>query len=149
MPDNLTPAQRSYSMSRIRSRGNSSTELKLIALMRSAGISGWRRRSKLRGRPDFVFTRHRVTVFVDGCYWHGCRRCGLGAKSNTEYWKPKISGNMRRDRANSRSLRAEGWTVVRIWEHELKTNPMKALAKIMAALQAARERQPSSDARKT
>lgn len=136
-------------MSRIRSRGNSSTELKLIALMRSAGISGWRRRSKLRGRPDFVFTRHRVTVFVDGCYWHGCRRCGLGAKSNTEYWKPKISGNMRRDRANSRSLRAEGWTVVRIWEHELKTNPMKALAKIMAALQAARERQPSSDARKT
>lgn len=139
MPDNLTPEQRSYSMSRIRSRGNSSTELKLIALMRAAGISGWRRRSKLRGRPDFVFTRYRVVVFVDGCYWHGCRKCALGSKSNTEYWKPKISGNMKRDRANSRSLRSEGWAVVRIWEHELKTKPMKALANVMTALATAKQ----------
>lgn len=127
-------------MSRIRSRDNSSTELKLIALMRAAGISGWRRRSKLRGRPDFVFTGRGVVVFVDGCYWHGCRKCSLSAKSNTNYWKQKISGNVKRDRANSRGLRSDGWAVVRIWEHELKATPMKALAKIMVAITVAKTR---------
>jgi DNA mismatch endonuclease (patch repair protein) len=134
MADNLTPEQRSYSMSRIRSRGNSSTELRLIELMRGAGITGWRRKSKLCGRPDFVFPRYRVAVFVDGCYWHGCRKCGLNSKSNTEYWKSKIAGNMKRDRANSKTLRGDGWTVVRVWEHDLKAKPMKCLAKIMSAL---------------
>ena len=134
MADNLTPEQRSYSMSRIRSRGNSSTELRLIKLMRGAGIKGWRRKSKLSGRPDFLFPRYHIAVFVDGCYWHGCRKCALGAKTNTEYWMPKIAGNMKRDRANTRKLRREGWSVVRIWEHDLKVSPMKCLSKIMAAL---------------
>ena len=134
MSDNLTPSQRSYSMSRIRSRGNSSTELRLIELMRGAGVSGWRRKSKLRGKPDFVFPRFRTAVFVDGCYWHGCRKCALGSKSNTEYWKPKIAGNIKRDRANNRSLKEDGWSVIRIWEHDLRATPMKCLAKIMRAL---------------
>jgi len=134
MPDNLTPEQRSFSMSRIRSRGNSSTELRLIELMRGAGIKGWRRKSKLCGRPDFVFPRFHIAVFVDGCYWHGCRKCSLGSKSNVEYWKPKIAGNIKRDRSNSRALRGDGWRVVRIWEHDLKASPMKCLAKIMSAM---------------
>lgn len=134
MVDNLTPVQRSYSMSRIRSGGNSSTELLFIKIMRRAGISGWRRKSKLCGRPDFVFRRHRIAVFVDGCYWHGCHKCALGAKTNTDYWKPKIAGNVKRDRANTRKLREDGWVVVRFWEHDLKAAPMKCLAKIMAAL---------------
>jgi DNA mismatch endonuclease (patch repair protein) len=134
MADNLTPSQRSYSMSRIRSRGNSSTELRLIGLMRGAGIKGWRRKSKLCGHPDFVFPRYHIAVFVDGCYWHGCRKCALGAKTNTEYWMPKIAGNMKRDRANTRKLKEDGWRVVRIWEHDLKASPMKCLAKIMVAL---------------
>jgi DNA mismatch endonuclease (patch repair protein) len=121
-------------MSRIRSRGNSSTEVALMAVMRKAGIFGWRRKSKLCGKPDFVFTRFRTAVFVDGCYWHGCRKCGLGSKSNNEYWGPKIAGNMSRDRRNTRALRADGWKVVRIWEHDLKTHPMKCLKKIMVAI---------------
>lgn len=134
MSDNLTPAQRSYSMSRIRSRGNSSTELRLIKLMRGAGVSGWRRKSKLCGKPDFSFPRFRIAVFVDGCYRHGCRKCALASKSNTEYWKPKIAGNIKRDRANNRTLKEDGWSVVRIWEHDLRATPMKCLAKIMRAL---------------
>lgn len=134
MADNLSPEQRSYSMSRIRSRSNSSTELRLIELMRRGGISGWRRKSKLCGRPDFVFPRFHVAVFVDGCYWHGCRKCALRSKSNVDYWKPKIAGNAKRDRANSKTLRQAGWRVIRIWEHELKAKPMKCLSKIMSAL---------------
>src|ERR1019366_148239 len=105
MVDNLTKEQRSYAMSRSRSRGNSSTEKALIAVMRKTGLSGWRRKSTLHGRPDFVFPRFRTAVFVDGCYWHGCMTCGLAAKSNTDYWKPKIEGNRRRDKSNTRQLR--------------------------------------------
>ncbi|MBI3208722.1 MAG: very short patch repair endonuclease [Candidatus Solibacter usitatus] len=134
MPDNLTPEQRSYNMSRIRSRGNSSTELHLIALMRGAGITGWRRKSKLCGKPDFVFSRFKTVVFVDGCYWHGCSKCALFSKSNLKYWKLKIAGNMKRDRTNTHVLKQDGWNVVRIWEHSLKRTPMKCLGKIMAAI---------------
>jgi DNA mismatch endonuclease (patch repair protein) len=134
MADNLTAKQRSYSMSRIRSRGNSSTELKLIALMRGAGVSGWRRKNKLCGRPDFIFQRYHTAIFVDGCFWHGCRKCALAAKTNTEYWGPKIAGNVKRDKANTRTLRENGWKVVRIWEHDLRAQPIKCLAKIFSAL---------------
>jgi DNA mismatch endonuclease (patch repair protein) len=132
--DNLTKEQRSYAMSQIRSRGNSSTEQALIATMRGAGLSGWRRKSLLCGKPDFVFPRFRTVVFVDGCYWHGCPKCGLASKSNTGYWMPKIEGNRNRDKANTRQLRKNGWTVVRIWEHELKIGPMKCLKKILSAI---------------
>jgi DNA mismatch endonuclease (patch repair protein) len=134
MADNLTREQRSYAMSRIRSRGNSSTEQSLVAVMRKAGISGWRRKSTLCGKPDFVFPRFHTAIFVDGCYWHGCRKCGLASKSNIEYWKPKVAGNIKRDRANSRKLRKDGWKVVRIWEHDLKSDPIKCVRKIMLAI---------------
>jgi DNA mismatch endonuclease, patch repair protein len=123
-------------MSRIRSRGNSSTEKALITAMRKAGISGWRRKSVLCGRPDFVFPRFRAVIFVDGCYWHGCRKCSLGSKSNCEYWGPKIAGNVKRDRRNTKELRSLGWKVVRIWEHDLKCDTMKCLRKIMVAIRA-------------
>jgi DNA mismatch endonuclease (patch repair protein) len=132
--DNLSKAQRSYAMSRIRSRGNSSTEEALIAVMRKAGISGWRRKSKLRGKPDFVLRRFQTVIFVDGCFWHGCRKCSLASKSNREYWLPKITGNVVRDRTNMRLLRQSGWKVVRIWEHDLKSDPVKCVRKIMAAI---------------
>jgi DNA mismatch endonuclease, patch repair protein len=134
MADSLTPEQRSYAMSRIRSRANSSTEKALITAMRTAGIAGWRRKSKLRGRPDFVFPRFHTAVFVDGCSWHGCGTCALGSKSNLEYWGPKINGNIKRERRNTKELRSHGWAVVRIWEHDLKADPMKCIRRIMRAI---------------
>ena len=135
MADNLTKEQRSYAMSRIRSQGNSSTEQTLMMAMRRAGLSGWRRNSSLCGRPDFVFPKFRTAVFVDGCYWHGCVKCGLRSKSNTGYWAPKIEGNRTRDKSNTRSLRRDGWQVVRIWEHDLRANPLKCLKKVLAAIE--------------
>jgi DNA mismatch endonuclease (patch repair protein) len=131
--DNLTTKQRSYAMSRIRSSGNSSTEQAFIGLMRRAGLSGWRRKSKLVGRPDFVFSKFHIVVFVDGCYWHGCPRCGLSSKSNLAYWQPKIAGNAKRDRRNTRLLRKAGWIVIRVWEHDLKANPMRCLKRLLEA----------------
>ena len=135
MTDNLSKEQRSYAMSRIRSRGNCSTELALAVAMRRAGISGWRRKSTICGNPDFIFPKFRVAVFVDGCFWHGCPKCGLIAKSNTDYWCTKIERNRQRDKENVRQLRRKGWAVVRLWEHDLKDQPMWCIRKVRSAIE--------------
>jgi len=114
-----TAAGRSELMSRVRSTGNKDTELKLVALFRQHGITGWRRNCKAFGKPDFVFHAERVAIFVDGCFWHGCPLHGRMPKSNKKYWHEKILRNKRRDRKVSRTLRNEGWHVIRIWEHAL------------------------------
>jgi DNA mismatch endonuclease (patch repair protein) len=69
-------------------------------------------------RPDIAFTRKRLAVFVDGCFWHGCPEHGGKPKQNTHYWGPKIARNMERDGEHNDRLAAAGWRVVRIWEHE-------------------------------
>jgi DNA mismatch endonuclease (patch repair protein) len=99
--------------------GNKDTELRLIGLMRAAGIRGWRRKAAVFGRPDFVFPRERVAVFVDGCFWHGCPIHGTQPKQNAEFWVTKIAKNRARDRLVNRELRKAGWRVIRIWEHAL------------------------------
>lgn len=106
-------------MSRIRSRGNKDTELKLAAILRAAGITGWRRHQTLPGRPDFIFRHERLAIFVDGCFWHGCPKHGRNPASNQAYWIPKLRRNKRRDAAVSKELSRAGWTVVRLWEHQL------------------------------
>ena len=86
MADIFTKAKRSEVMSRVRSRGNRSTELRMISIFRSYGISGWRRNRPVFGRPDFVFPAGRVAVFVDGCFWHGCPWHGRVPASNVAFW---------------------------------------------------------------
>lgn len=120
MADTFSKAKRSHIMSLIRSHGNKATELKLIEIFRVQNLKGWRRRQKVFGRPDFIFRKLHAAVFVDGCFWHACPRCAKGSKSNMAFWNEKFERNKRRDRSVTRGLRKEGWTVVRIWEHELK-----------------------------
>ncbi len=120
MPDVFTKEKRSEVMSKIRSKGNKGTELRLIAIMRGAGITGWRRGQPVFGRPDFVFRRERVAVFVDGCFWHGCPKCYRRPKSNRKFWDGKVARNRARDGEVTRTLRRAGWRVVRIWEHQLR-----------------------------
>ena len=69
-------------------------------------------------RPDIVFTRRRVAVFVDGCFWHACPEHGQRPRANESYWEAKLHRNVERDQADNESLRRAGWIVVRIWEHE-------------------------------
>ncbi len=69
-------------------------------------------------RPDIAFTRARLAVFVDGCFWHGCPDHAWYPRSNLDYWRPKLAGNARRDRVQTAALEAERWTVLRCWEHE-------------------------------
>ena len=106
-------------MSRIRSRGNKDTELVLARLFRRHGIAGWRRNQPVLGRPDFVFQKFKLAVFVDGCFWHRCPIHGTQPKGNRSFWKKKFVLNQARARLVNRMLRLAGWRVLRIWEHEL------------------------------
>lgn len=123
-------------MSLIRSRGNKATELRLIEIFREFGITGWRRNQPLFGKPDFTFRCERVAVFVDGCFWHGCPKCYKRPSSNREFWDAKVAANRKRDRRVGRELRAAGWRVVRVWQHQLKKSAQVA-GKISRALGAA------------
>lgn len=134
--DTVPKAKRSEIMSKIRSKGNRSTELRLIALFRKFGIAGWRRNSKLVGRPDFVFPKQRVAVFVDGCFWHGCRICRKSRlpKTHKAYWKNKIEANRKRDRKVVRELSLLGYKVVRIRECSLKKYPSAQIKRVLRRL---------------
>lgn len=138
MPDVFSKQERSYVMSTIRSSGNRSTELRLIVLMKREGITGWHRRYRLTGKPDFVFFKERLAIFVDGCFWHGCPRCRNIPATNDAYWVEKNERNRARDRLITRRLRDKGWTVLRIWEHSLR-NPQRVSNMIQRVLAASRE----------
>jgi DNA mismatch endonuclease (patch repair protein) len=184
MPDVFSKAKRSEVMSRIRSRGNKDTEVKLARWFRRHKITGWRRQIQIGGRdgplgrprpqrsegrnergkirvpavrgrrltlrsatgtaqrtvptvrvrPDFIFPKHRLAVFVDGCFWHGCPGHGTQPKGNAAFWKRKLTGNQARDRRVNRALRSAGWRVVRIWECTLKRHPLNCLRRIQRGL---------------
>jgi DNA mismatch endonuclease, patch repair protein len=119
MADVFTKPKRSEVMSRIRSNGNKDTELALIRVFRAQRITGWRRNQPVFGKPDFVFPKRRLAVFVDGCFWHGCPQHATKPKSNVEFWQKKLDATKVRDRLVTRTLRSAGWLVLRIWEHEL------------------------------
>jgi len=131
--DRILPATRSRNMSRIRSQGNLTTEKRLRAYLVREGVRGWKLHSSIViGNPDFIFPKRQVAIFVDGCFWHGCPRCGHMPKSNRRYWSQKLNRNQRRDRIVSRKLRKIGWMVIRLWEHQVRLSPAVAVAKIEA-----------------
>lgn len=84
----------------------------------------------LRRRADMAFPSRLVAVFVDGCFWHGCRRHMTWPENNAEWWREKIEANRARDRDTNTKLRSAGWTVVRVWEHE---SPSRAADRIRRA----------------
>ena len=144
MSDIFSPEQRSQIMSKIRSGGNRSTELILVKQFRASGITGWRRGFNLFGRPDFVFPNELVSVFVDGCFWHACPKHTSLPATNELFWLQKLWSNQERDRSVSSRLRACGWRVVRIWEHDLQQrNIHLAIARIRRVLSEQRVKQLS------
>ena len=108
-----------------------------LALRRALHSRGYRYRvdyrplPRLRRRADLVFTKQRVAVFVDGCFWHCCPEHGTTPKSNADYWIPKLARNVERDRETDARLAESDWKVIRVWEHE----PVEeAFERIVAAL---------------
>jgi len=131
--DTIRKKQRSLQMATVRSKGNKATELKLASILRSAGIKGWRRHQPLPGRPDFIFREARLAIFVDGCFWHGCRWHCRMPKTRLGFWYPKIARNRKRDRSVGIMLRRRGWRVIRLWEHSL-SNPLRTVSLLQTAL---------------
>src|SRR3954451_24060346 len=118
MTDFLSKETRSRVMSRIRSR-NTKPELALRRALWAEGVRGWRVHAKhFPGSPDMAFTRWRVAVFVDGCFWHGHPDFFPPGKSGT-YWDAKIARTQERDQLANQALAAEGWSVVRLWDFEV------------------------------
>ncbi len=134
MADVFSKAKRSEVMSRIRARGNRGTELRLISIFRSHGISGWRRNRSVFGRPDFVFPAGRVAVFVDGCFWHGCPRHYNAPAGHAAFWRRKLVANRTRDRLVTRTLTRAGLNVLRIWEHALTGDGRRVAARVSKVL---------------
>ena len=135
--DVFSSAKRSEIMSRISSRGNAATELRLREILRARRITGWRRHYPVAGTPDFAFRKERVAIFVDGCYWHGCKKCQRVPKTNLDYWLPKFEANRARDKRVAGLLRRSGWTVLRIAQCDLR-NPERVGNRIAVKLNARR-----------
>ncbi len=120
MADTFSKEERSDIMRKVKSKHNKSTELILIKYLKNNRITGWRRNYKLYGKPDFVFPKERVTIFLDGCFWHGHDCRNTKPKDNEEYWRNKIAHNRLRDMEVTANLIGKKWKVVRIWECKLK-----------------------------
>ncbi|MBY0357965.1 MAG: very short patch repair endonuclease [Candidatus Obscuribacterales bacterium] len=118
-------------MSNIGGKNNKSTERRLRAYLIQSGLRGWQLRVRgILGTPDFVFDDAKLVVFVNGCFWHGCFKCGRLPKSRRNYWRKKLERNVQRDRECARRLRRQGWRVMTVWEHELKSSAPSIIAKI-------------------
>jgi DNA mismatch endonuclease (patch repair protein) len=124
MADVFTKEQRSQVMRQVKSSRNKSTEIKLITFFKANEIKGWRRNCHIFGKPDFAFPLIKVAVFVDGCFWHGHDCRNTRPKDNADYWAKKRERNIKRDKEVTQTLQNKGWTVIRIWECELKNDQL-------------------------
>jgi DNA mismatch endonuclease (patch repair protein) len=116
---------------------NTRPELVLRSVLCAEGARGYRLHPKdVPGRPDIAFRRHRLAVFVNGCFWHRCPKCNLPLpKTHREFWKRKFERNRNRDVAKNMMLKAAGWRVITVWEHEIRKNPRVSARRIKRALE--------------
>ena len=131
--DRLTPEQRSRLMSKVRQKGTD-IELSVSRALRQRGFHFRKNVRELAGSPDLVFTRERLAVFIDGDFWHGFRYPCWRHKIQP-FWREKIEANRRRDQRNFRSLRRDGWRVMRIWQHQIETDIIGCVTRIITGLQ--------------
>lgn len=131
--DNLTKEQRRRNMQNIRS-ADTKAELLIARQLRKKKIYFAKNVKSIFGRPDFVFRRKRIAVFVDSDFWHGHPGRCIMPKSNKTYWNQKIKRNKQRDREVNSRLKKEGWIIIRIWEHDLKFRFEKVFNKILNAV---------------
>ena len=131
MSDVFSTEKRSEVMRAIKSKNAKTTELKMMEIFKEFHIKGWRRTYHLIGKPDFVFPKKRIAVFVDGCFWHGHDCRNVTPSTNSDFWNAKRDYNKKHDQIVTATLLKKNWTVIRIWECELKKkNREKLLGKI-------------------
>ena len=132
MTDHLTRKKRSWNMSRIRAK-NTKPELSVRKFLYDNGIRYRLHNKNIIGKPDISINKYKVTIFVNGCYWHrhGCKKTTT-PKSNTEFWENKFSENVERDKKNYKRLKDQGWSVNIIWECQV--NDIDILQNLVDAL---------------
>ncbi len=121
MADNLKPEDRKKAMRAVKGKATR-LERRLFAMLAGMRLKGWRKNvSEIEGKPDVVFLKEKMVIFIDGCFWHGCTICNKKLpETNREYWAKKISHNVELANNHDQKLIADGWTVIRIWEHDIK-----------------------------
>ena len=134
MSDIFTPEKRSDVMKAVKSRNTKTTELKMIELFKELRVIGWRRTYPLIGKPDFVFPKKRIVIFVDGCFWHGHDCRNVTPSDNAEFWEAKRLYNKKHDEEVTQTLVQKNWTVIRIWECELKKKNREVLLEKISLL---------------
>ena len=134
MSDNLSPIDRQRAMKAVKGKGTK-PERQLWAMLAGMGISGWRKNANdIAGKPDIVFDKRKIVIFIDGCFWHKCPYCKRPLpKTNIEYWEQKIKRNVLLANQYVKELNNNGWLVIRFWEHEIKSpNYRKTIKKRLA-----------------
>ena len=134
MSDIFTSEKRSAVMKSVKSRNTKTTELKMIEIFKELHIIGWRRTYPLIGKPDFVFPKKRIVIFVDGCFWHGHDCRNVTPSDNAEFWEAKRLYNKKHDEEVTQTLVQKNWTVIRIWECELKKKNRELLLEKISML---------------
>ncbi len=133
MADNLTIEQRRNTMRAVKSK-DSKMEIKFRSALWRKGLRFYKNVENMPGKPDIIFPRRKVVIFLDSCFWHGCPIHLRLPNSNAEYWQIKIETNRNRDIKINAIYREMHWQVMRVWEHELKKNFNSTLLKISEAL---------------
>ena len=130
--DVMTREQRSHCMSRIRGK-DTVPEMTLRRALWARGLR-YRLHYRITGRPDIVFPGQKTAIFIDGCFWHGCPAHRTHPKNNADFWRTKIENNIARDADVTKILEAEGWTVLRFWEHQIKLELSSIVDRILLVL---------------
>lgn len=133
MVDIFSKTKRSDIMSKVKNK-DSKIE---IALRKALWKEGYRYRknsTKYFGKPDIILPKYKTVIFVDSCFWHGCKKHGSMPATRTEFWEKKIARNKERDKEVNQHYKKEGWQLIRVWEHELKKDPEKKISAITSRL---------------
>lgn len=136
--DNLTKSQRRKNMQNIRSAGTMPETLIMRALRRQK-IYFAKNVKSIIGKPDIVFRRKKIAVFIDSDFWHVHPRRFIMPQSNKRYWKEKIRRNKERDSEVNKKLKKEGWKIIRIWEHDVKRDTDKCISRVLGVVKQKRE----------
>ncbi len=131
--DNLTRLQRRKNMQNIRSTGTT-PEIIIMRALRSQNIYFAKNVMSIIGKPDIVFRRKKIAVFIDSDFWHVHPKRFIMPQSNKRYWKEKIRRNKERDNEVNRELKKTDWKVIRIWEYDIRRNSGKCIKKILKAV---------------
>ncbi|MFP4514743.1 MAG: very short patch repair endonuclease [Parcubacteria group bacterium] len=133
MADIFSKMKRSDIMSKVRNK-DSKIEIALRKALWKAGYRYRKNSIKYFGKPDIVLPKYKTVIFVDSCFWHGCKKHGSMPATRTEFWEKKIARNKERDKEVNLHYKKESWQVIRVWEHEITKKDPVAIEKIISKI---------------